>query len=218
MECPRCEADIPAGNRFCEACGAPVPKGCPSCGASIRPGAKFCGQCGGALAAATATAPTATPTRPSAPQAAPPASSAERRQLTVMFCDLVGSTALAARIDPEDLREIIGAYHPCVAETVARFDGFVAKYMGDGVLVYFGYPQAHEDDAERAVRAGLALDRGSRSAQGTPSGCGFVSASPPASSSSAISSAPATPRSEASSAKRRTWRRACRRWPSRTAW
>jgi len=84
-------------------------------------------------------------------------SSAERRQLTVMFCDLVGSTALSAALDPEDLRELIGAYHRCVAETVARFDGFVAKYMGDGALLYFGYPQAHEDDAERAVRAGLAL-------------------------------------------------------------
>jgi class 3 adenylate cyclase len=74
-----------------------------------------------------------------------------------MFTDLVGSTALSARLDPEDLRSVIGAYHKCVAETVARFDGFVAKYMGDGVLIYFGYPQAHEDDAERAVRAGLAL-------------------------------------------------------------
>src|ERR1044072_9232943 len=80
---------------------------------------------------------------------------AERRQLTVMFCDLVGSTALASRLDPEDMREVIGAYHRCVAKTVARFGGFVAKYMGDGVLVYFDYPQAHEHDAERAVRAGL---------------------------------------------------------------
>ena len=74
-----------------------------------------------------------------------------------MFCDLVGSTALSARVDPEDLREIIGAYHRCVAATASRFAGFVAKYMGDGVLVYFGYPEAHEDDAERAVRAGLAV-------------------------------------------------------------
>jgi class 3 adenylate cyclase len=82
---------------------------------------------------------------------------AERRQLTVMFCDLVGSTPLSARFDPEDLREIIGAYHRCVSDTVARFAGFVAKYMGDGVLVYFGYPEAHEDDAERSVRAGLAV-------------------------------------------------------------
>jgi class 3 adenylate cyclase/predicted ATPase len=82
---------------------------------------------------------------------------AERRQLTVMFCDLVGSTALSARLDPEDLRGIIGAYHRCVAEIVEGFGGFVARYMGDGVLVYFGYPQAHEDDAERATLCGLAL-------------------------------------------------------------
>ena len=99
---------------------------------------------------------------PITPQAAPaPApklrDGAERRQLSVMFTDLVGSTALSTRLDPEDLRAVIGAYHECVVETVARFDGFVAKYMGDGVLVYFGYPGAHEDDPERAVRAGLAL-------------------------------------------------------------
>ena len=86
-----------------------------------------------------------------------PRDTAERRQVTVMFSDLVGSTVLSARMDPEDLREVISAYQKCVAETVRRFDGFVAKYMGDGVLVYFGYPQAHEDDAERAVRAGLEL-------------------------------------------------------------
>jgi class 3 adenylate cyclase len=82
---------------------------------------------------------------------------AERRQLTVMFCDLVGSTALSSRLDPEDLREVIAAYHRAVAEVVAGFDGFVAKYMGDGVLVYFGYPRAHEDDAERAVQTGLGV-------------------------------------------------------------
>jgi class 3 adenylate cyclase len=87
----------------------------------------------------------------------PTPADAERRQLTVMFCDLVGSTALASRLDPEDLREVIGAYHRCVAAVVARFDGFVAKFMGDGVLAYFGYPRAHEDAAERAVRAGLTL-------------------------------------------------------------
>src|SRR5262249_27488009 len=86
-----------------------------------------------------------------------PHDTAERRQVTVMFSDLVGSTALSARMDPEDLREVISAYQKCVAETVHRFGGFVAKYMGDGVLVYFGYPEAHEDDAERAVRAGLGL-------------------------------------------------------------
>jgi class 3 adenylate cyclase/predicted ATPase len=88
---------------------------------------------------------------------AAPRTDAERRQVTVMFSDLVGSTALSAHMDPEDLSEVISAYQKCVAETVRRFGGFVAKYMGDGVLVYFGYPEAHEDDAERAVRAGLAL-------------------------------------------------------------
>jgi class 3 adenylate cyclase/tRNA A37 threonylcarbamoyladenosine biosynthesis protein TsaE len=86
-----------------------------------------------------------------------PRDTAERRQVTVMLSDLVGSTALSARMDPEDLREVISAYQKCVAEAVRRFGGFVAKYMGDGVLIYFGYPQAHEDDAERAVRAGLEL-------------------------------------------------------------
>jgi class 3 adenylate cyclase len=94
-------------------------------------------------------------TAPAQPGPTEPA--AERRHLTVMFCDLVGSTALSTALDPEDLREIIGRYHRCVAQAVARFDGFIAKYMGDGVLVYFGYPQAHENDAERAVRTGLAL-------------------------------------------------------------
>jgi predicted ATPase/class 3 adenylate cyclase len=100
---------------------------------------------------------TASPVALSAKDESSPKDAAERRQVTVMFCDLVGSTALAASMDPEDLREVISAYQKCAAETVRRFDGFVAKYMGDGVLVYFGYPQAHEDDAERAVRAGLEL-------------------------------------------------------------
>jgi class 3 adenylate cyclase len=86
-----------------------------------------------------------------------PEDRAERRHVTVMFSDLIGFTALSGRIDPEDLREVISAYQKCVAETIGRFGGFVAKYLGDGVLVYFGYPQAHEDDAERAVRAGLEL-------------------------------------------------------------
>jgi class 3 adenylate cyclase len=103
-----------------------------------------------AIAALRAPEPVAEPTPPRG-------DTAERRQLTVMFCDLVGSTPLSTRFDPEDLREIVGAYHRCVADTVARFGGFVAKYMGDGVLIYFGYPVAHEDDAERALRAGLAV-------------------------------------------------------------
>ena len=97
-----------------------------------------------------------------APSDRPAPAEAERRQLTVMFCDLVGSTALSTRHDPEDLRELIGDYHRAVAEAVGRFDGFVAKYMGDGVLIYFGYPQAHEDDAERAVRSALELVKRAR--------------------------------------------------------
>jgi class 3 adenylate cyclase len=108
----------------------------------------------------TGTSPPGPSGDPKAPQGAPSASAeerAERRQVTVMFSDLVGSTALSARMDPEDLREVISSYQKCVAETVQRFGGYVAKYMGDGVLIFFGYPQAHEDDAERAVRAGLAL-------------------------------------------------------------
>ena len=106
---------------------------------------------------ASGKAPSADVATSSSAPSASPEDRAERRQVTVMFSDLVGSTALSARMDPEDLREVISAYQKCVADTVQRFGGFVAKYMGDGVLVYFGYPQAHEDDAERAVRAGLEL-------------------------------------------------------------
>ena len=117
---------------------------------------------------------------PPAAAAEAPQDTAERRQVTVMFSDLVGSTALSARMDPEDLREVISAYQKCVAETVQRFGGFVAKYMGDGVLVYFGYPQAHEDDAERAVRAGLELVEAVRAALKSPAlHCRPASASPP---------------------------------------
>jgi class 3 adenylate cyclase len=105
-----------------------------------------------AIATMHAEASAPTPTNDKVPK-----DTAERRQVTVMFSDLVGSTALSARMDPEDLREVISAYQSCVAETVQRSGGFVAKYMGDGVLIYFGYPEAHEDDAERTVRAGLEL-------------------------------------------------------------
>ena len=111
-----------------------------------------------AIAELCASTAAPTPVKPPPPIAASPApTQAERRQLTVMFCDLVGSTALSGRLDPEDMRDVIGAYHRCVAECIERHGGFVAKYMGDGVLAYFGYPQAHEHDAERAVGAGLEL-------------------------------------------------------------
>src|SRR6266705_212171 len=89
------------------------------------------------------------------PPAAPQSPAAERRQLTVMFCDLVDSTAMSGQLDPEDLRDVVRAYQRVCAEVITRFDGHVAQLLGDGLLVYFGYPQAHEDDAQRAVRAGL---------------------------------------------------------------
>jgi class 3 adenylate cyclase/predicted ATPase len=149
MQCPSCKAEVLESGRFCDECGTPLATGCPSCGTANRPGAKFCSKCGSSLSEAVVTAPPLTP--------AAPAPWAERRQLTVMFCDLVGSTALSARLDAEDLRDVIGMYHKCIADVVGRYSGFVARYMGDGVLVYFGYPQAHEDDAERAVRVGLEL-------------------------------------------------------------
>ena len=105
--------------------------------------------------------PAGGPSPSAAPVSGPKADAAERRQLTVMFCDLVGSTAMSARLDPEDMHAIIAAYHKCCASLIERGGGFVAKYMGDGVLAYFGYPLAHEHDAERAVRAGT-RDRGRR--------------------------------------------------------
>src|ERR1043166_4479347 len=148
MNCPRCGASVEAGWKFCGDCGSPLPWVCAACGNENQAGKRFCSQCG---ASSTGTAePTSVP-------ATPAASAAERRQLTVMFADLVGSTALGARLDPEDLREVIAAYHGCITGLVARAGGFIARYMGDGVLVYFGYPQANEDDAERAIRAGLSI-------------------------------------------------------------
>jgi class 3 adenylate cyclase/predicted ATPase len=150
MRCPSCMAENATTRHFCAQCGAPLPSPCPACGFENELNAKFCGGCGKPVGE------TATPASATVP-APLRTDSAERRQLTVMFCDLVRSTALASRLDPEDLREVIGAYQSCVSEVISRYDGFVAKYMGDGVLVYFGYPRAHEDDAERAVRAGLGV-------------------------------------------------------------
>jgi class 3 adenylate cyclase len=114
---------------------------CPSCHASIPDNSKFCLECG---AVVTVTTPTSSV-------------SAERRQVSVTFCDLVDSTTLSSRLDPEDMHRIITSYHRCVTEAVERAGGFVAKYMGDGVLCYFGYPHAREDDPERAVRGALSL-------------------------------------------------------------
>ena len=157
MLCSSCRATLPEAARFCIECGAQAPSVCGACGSANLAHATFCADCGARLVAAPADNAT-TALRETGPSAAEPTLPAvERRQLTVLFCDLVGSTALSSRLDPEELRDVIGAYHRCIADTVEPFGGFVARYMGDGALVYFGYPHAFEDSAERAVRAALAL-------------------------------------------------------------
>ena len=107
-------------------------------------------------------------TQTAAPPPTPLTPDAERRQLTVLFCDLVDSTPLASQLDPEDLREVVRAYQDTCARVIARYEGHIAQYLGDGLLVYFGYPLAHEDDAQRAVRAGLGIDRGPGATQYAP--------------------------------------------------
>ena len=148
MKCPACHHNNPHEAVFCMQCGKKLPRTCTHCGAEYPENALFCMKCGIQLA----------------PNGAPVDDTrqkidlnAERRQLTVMFCDLVDSTALSARLDPEDLREVIRRYQETCNKIIRRFDGHIAQYLGDGLLVYFGYPQAHEDDAQRAVRAGLAV-------------------------------------------------------------
>jgi class 3 adenylate cyclase len=148
--CPRCSASVESGDKFCGDCGAPLPWVCGACGRSNPIDKRFCRNCGAAAGTGEADNHDSV-ARGVGPQ------SAERRQLTVMFTDLVGSTALGARLDAEDLREVIAAYHGSITGLVAKAGGFVARYMGDGVLAYFGYPQADEDDAERAIRAGLSI-------------------------------------------------------------
>jgi class 3 adenylate cyclase/predicted ATPase len=152
MQCLQCQFENRQGVRFCEKCGAKLELTCPSCGALVPPDRNFCGECGASLLPVV-TAQEVTP------DTALLEREAERRQLTVMFCDLVGSTALSTKLDPEDLREVITSFQDTCREAIQRYAGFIARYMGDGMLVYYGYPQAHEDDAERAVRAGLDIVR-----------------------------------------------------------
>src|SRR5713101_767511 len=164
LYCPSCNFENPEGMKFCGQCAAPLKTGCAKCGFENPPGFKFCGQCGSALTTKPkgkrvkgekAKRRTTSDARPQTLDSRQ--SAAERRQLTVMFCDLVGSTALSEQLDPEELREVVRAYQEVCAEVIGRFAGHIAQYLGDGLLVYFGYPVAHEDDAQRAVRAGLSI-------------------------------------------------------------
>ena len=164
MKCSRCQADNRDGARFCRACGVTFAIACSSCGATAEAGSRFCDRCGGLLATPAPTPESSPGVRPEATtakgvteitRASPSPADGERRQLTVMFCDLVGSTALSERLDPEDWRTVVRNYQRTCATIIQRFEGHIAQYLGDGLLVYFGYPQAHEDDARRAVQAGL---------------------------------------------------------------
>ena len=150
MRCGQCGTENPSDRKFCGECGAQFLLRCPQCGKENVPPFRFCGECGAALDNAAG---------PRVAAAAPVMVSAagERRHLTVLFCDLVGSTEIAARLDPEEWRELVAAYHRAAAEAVTHYGGHVAKYLGDGVMAYFGWPEAHENDGERAVHAGLAI-------------------------------------------------------------
>jgi class 3 adenylate cyclase/tetratricopeptide (TPR) repeat protein len=152
--CSSCGASNETGQKFCGECGSRLLAGCPSCGAANPPGRKFCGECGAALAAAAA--PPAASAAPSAPRPVAQASS-ERRLVSVLFADLVGFTALAADRDPEETRDLLGRYFDLAREVVGRYGGTIEKFIGDAVMALWGAPSAQEDDAERAVRAGLEL-------------------------------------------------------------
>ncbi len=148
--CRNCGKNNLPDKRFCVECGKRLAHSCTACGAPTDLGEKFCGNCGARLEAAETV-------RRDTDGALELQAGGERRHLTVLFADLVGSTHMATRLDPEEYHEIIQAYHQTVARVVARFDGYVAQYQGDGIVAYFGWPLAHGDDAERAVRAGLEI-------------------------------------------------------------
>ncbi|MEM7343525.1 MAG: adenylate/guanylate cyclase domain-containing protein [Chloroflexota bacterium] len=152
MQCSNCNFDNPSGMNFCGACGAPLNRPCPNCAFENPANFKFCGQCGTTLAGISSLSvdKATTSTNPSSVEA-------ERRHITVMFCDLVGATTLSTQLDPEELRQVITAYQAACVGVVNRFEGHVAQYLGDGILIYFGYPMAHEDDAQRTVRTGLGI-------------------------------------------------------------
>jgi class 3 adenylate cyclase len=161
VNCPECRVSVPAG-KFCNECGAALPAACPRCGTPNALRARFCNECGAPLGAAAtaaraATADTSSPATPAPVVSRPSAETAERRQITLMLCDLVGSTPLSTRLDPEDLREVVGEYQKAVLTAVRAVGGHVAQLLGDGLLIYFGYPTAFEDAAARGCRAALSI-------------------------------------------------------------
>ena len=161
MMCPSCGFENPPRNRFCGQCAAALPVTCSRCGFENPTGFQFCGQCASPLSAPAPASDIADKATEAAKvdKSAGPATApeAERRQVTVMFCDMVGSTALSERLDPEELRDVMRAYQDACAAEIAKFEGHIAQTLGDGLMVYFGYPRAHEDDAQRAARAGLGI-------------------------------------------------------------
>ena len=165
MRCPSCDSENPDAAKFCGNCGSSFKNRCLKCGTENPPRFKFCGDCGSPIHADAeiareswaASTSTVTQEANRSPFDGSDVGAGERRQLTVMFCDLVGSAPLAEQGDPEELREIMRAYQRVCVTVITKFDGHVAKYLGDGMLVYFGYPVAHEDDAQRAVRSGLGI-------------------------------------------------------------
>src|SRR5262245_16150125 len=165
MQCGNCGTENPERAKFCIECAAPFQKRCPSCGAENLPRAKFCSECATPLNGQPASMqPAATPLQP----LVSPRAEAERRQLTVTFIDLVGSTTLSQQLDPEDYHARVVAYQSACHQVIERYDGHIAQYLGDGVLVYFGYPMAHEEDAVRAVRSGLEIVAAVTQLQYTP--------------------------------------------------
>lgn len=174
MQCPQCQQENLTNAKFCQECGQKLSLRCPSRDFDVPPAAKFCPECGQRLS--NPPLPSDTKAKPDFSQSYREVESqedrtpygrslsarngepeAERRQLTVMFCDLVGSTALSEQLDPEELREVVGAYQQTCAEVICRLEGRIVQRLEDGLLIYFGYPQAHEDDAHRALWTGLSI-------------------------------------------------------------
>jgi class 3 adenylate cyclase len=148
MRCQNCSAENLQGAKFCIQCATSFQYRCQKCGFQNPAAARFCAQCAEPFLDAAPIRPVTEPHD---------SISGERRHLTVLFCDLVGSTEIASHLDPEEWREIVGEYHRAAAQAIERFGGHVAQYLGDGVMAYFGWPQAHDNDAERAARSGLAI-------------------------------------------------------------